>query len=38
MTFNEAYEFADVAYSERFAGIPGKVNWSDDQINMINQT
>jgi len=29
MTFNDAYKLADVAYSEKFAGIKG-YDWSDD--------
>mmetsp|Transcript_6187 Transcript_6187/g.10014 ORF Transcript_6187/g.10014 Transcript_6187/m.10014 type:complete len:212 (+) Transcript_6187:627-1262(+) len=38
MTFFNAYNYADAIYSQRFEGLPQVVNWTDDQIYMINTT
>jgi len=38
MTFRQAYLFADAVYSERYAGVPQKVDWSEREIGMINTT
>lgn len=38
MTYIDAYNYADAIYSQRFEGIPQKVNWTEEQIAMINMT
>jgi len=38
MTFFDAYLYSDAVFSQRFEGIPQVVNWTDEQISMVNNT
>lgn len=38
MTFMDAYHYADLVFSQRFEGIEQSVEWTNDEIKMINYT
>jgi len=38
MTFSDAYVYADAIYSQRFEQIPQTVDWTPEQIALINTT
>ena len=38
MKFNDAYKYADAVYSERFEGIEQTVDWTENDIYMVNNT
>ena len=38
MTFYQAYTYSDAIFSQRFEGIPQVIDWTPEQIEMINTT
>ena len=32
MTFKDAYEYADLVYSQKFEGINNDIDWTDDDL------